>query len=213
MDGGGLKRCAGVEVSTEERTPLVDRLLRIIEEQRAEIRQLRDEIARLKGLPPRPTLRPSTLNEPHPDPAHRKQRRGKRPGSAKRQKTPELMIHETIPVPLEGLPEETQRNGYEDFVVQDLKIEAYNVCYRRLRYLLPDGSSRTAPLPAHVRGHFGPGLRSHVLYQHHQNHVTQPLIHEELRDLGIDISTGQIANPLFASFTTTPSGPSVNWFR
>jgi len=158
----------------------------------AQNRQLRDEIARLKGLPPRPMIRPSTLNAPHPDPSHRKKRRGKRPGSAKRRKTGELTIHETISLAPEGLPEETRQNGYEDFVVQDVKIEAHNVCYRRLRYLLPDGTSRTAPLPAHVQGHFGPGLRSYVLYQHHQNGVTQPLIHEELLDLGIDISTGQI---------------------
>ena len=192
MDGPKPIKVAGVEVSAEERTPLVDRLLRVIEEQQAEMRALRDEIARLKGLPPRPTIRPSTLNAPHPDPSHKKKRRGKRPGSAKRQKTGELTIHETIPVPLEGLPEGTQQNGYEDFVVQDLKIEAHNVCYRRLRYLLPDGTSQTAPLPVHVQGHFGAGLRSYVLYQHHQNGVTQPLIHEELLDLGIDISTGQI---------------------
>jgi hypothetical protein len=261
MDGSEPIKVAGIEVAAEERTPLVDRLLRVIEEQRAEIRELRDEIARLKGLPPRPTLRPSTLNEPHPDPTHKKKRRGKRPGSAKRQKTPALIIHETIPLPVEGLPEGTQQNGYEDFVVQDLKIEAHNICYRRLRYLLRDGTSRTAPLPAHVEGHFGPGLRSHVLYQHHQNHVTQPLIHEELLDLGIDISTGQIdrllteghdsfheekdallpaarevssyfqaddtsarhlgknayttviANPLFASFTTTGSKSRVNFLK
>jgi hypothetical protein len=164
-------------------------------------------------------------------------------------------------VPLEGVPEGTRQNGYEDFVVQDLKIEAHTVCYRRLRYLLPDGTSQTAPLPAHVQGHFGPGLRGYVLYQHHQNHVTQPLIHEELLDLGIDISTGQIdrllteghdpfheekdallpaarevssyfqaddtsarhlgknayttviANPFFASFTTTPSKSRVNFLK
>jgi hypothetical protein len=261
MDESQPIKVARIEVPAEDRTPLVDRLLRIIEEQRAEIRELRDEIARLKGLPPRPTLRPSTLNEPHPDPKHKKRRCGKRPGSAKRQKTGGLMIHETIPVPLEGLPEGTRQNGYEDFVVQDLKIEAHNVCYRRLRYFLPDGSSRTAPLPAHVQGHFGTGLRSYVLYQHHQNHVTQPLIHEELLDLGIDISTGQIdrlltegheqfheekdallpaarevssyfqaddtsarhlgknayttviANPLFASFTTTESKSRVNFLK
>jgi len=261
MDGAKPIKVAGVEVPAEERTPLVDHLLRVIEELRAENRQLRDEIARLKGLPPRPTIRPSTLNAPHPDPSHKRRRRGKRPGSAKRQKTAELTIHETIPVPLEGLPEGTQQNGYEDFVVQDLKIEAHNVCYRRLRYLLPDGTSRTAPLPAHVQGHFGAGLRSYVVYQHHQNHVTQPLIHEELLDLGIDISTGQIdrmltegheqfheekeallpaarevssyfqaddtsarhlgknayttviANPLFASFTTTASKSRVNFLK
>ena len=254
-------KVAGIDVPAEERTPLVDRLLRIIEEQQAEMRAMRDEINRLKRLPPRPTLRPSTLNKPHPDPKHKKRRRGKRPGSAKRQKTVELTIHETIPVPLEELPDGTQQNGYEDFVVQDLKIEAHNVCYRRLRYLLPDGAGRTAPLPAHIQGHFGPGLRSYVLYQHHQNGVTQPLIHEELLDLGIDISTGQIdrllteghdqfheekdallpaarevssyfqaddtsarhlgknayttviANPLFASFTTTESKSRVNFLK
>ena len=192
MDGTKPIKVGGIEVPAEERTPLVDRLLRVIEEQQAEIRALRDEINRLKGLPSRPTIRPSTLNAPHPDPKHKKKRRGKRPGSAKRQKTGELIIHETVPVPLEGLPEGTRQNGYEDFVIQDLKLEAHNVCYRRLRYLLPDGNSRTAPLPAHVRGHFGADLRSYVLYQHHQNGVTQPLIREELLDLGIDISTGQI---------------------
>jgi len=261
MDGSEPIKVAGVEVPAEERTPVVDRLLRVIEEQQAEIRALRDEIARLKGLPSRPTIRASTLNALHPDPLHKKKWRGKRPGSDKRHKTGELMIHETVPVPLEGLPEGTQQNGYEDFVVQDLKIEAHNVCYRRLRYLLPDGTSQTAPLPAHVEGHFGPGLRSYVLYQHHQNGVTQPLIHEELLDLGIDISTGQIdrlltegheqfheekdallpaarevssyfqaddtgarhlgknayttviANPLFASFTTTGSKSRVNFLK
>jgi hypothetical protein len=151
MDGSRPIKIAGTEVPAEERTPLVDRLLRVIEEQQAEIRALRDELDRLKGLPRRPTIRPSTLNAPHPDPSHKKRRRGKRPGSAKRQKTDELTIHETIPVPLEGLPEGTRQNGYEDFVVQDLMIESHNVCYRRLRYLLPDGSSQTAPLPAHVQ--------------------------------------------------------------
>jgi hypothetical protein len=61
MDGATPIRIAGIEVPAEERTPLVQRLLRTIEEQRAEIRALRDEIARLKGLPPRPTIRPSTF--------------------------------------------------------------------------------------------------------------------------------------------------------
>lgn len=193
MDGSEPITMADIEVPAEERTPLVERLLRVIEAQQAEIRALRDEIARMKGLPRRPTIRPSTLNAPHPDPSHKhKKPRGKRPGSAKRKKTVALAIHQTVPLPLDGLPEGTRQNGYEDFVVQDLKIEAHNTCYRRLRYLLPDGTSRTAPLPPHVQGHFGAGLRSYVLYQHHQNGVTQPLIHEELLDLGIDISTGQI---------------------
>ena len=108
MDGAKPIKIASIEVPAEERTPLVDHLLRVIEEQQAEIRALRDEIARLKGLPPRPKIRPSTLNASHPDPAHKKKRRGKRPGSAKRHKTSALVIHQTIPVPLDGLPEGTR---------------------------------------------------------------------------------------------------------
>jgi hypothetical protein len=192
MDGTKPIKVAGIEVPPGQRTPFVESLLRVIAQQKLEIDVLRAEMARLKDLPPRPTIRPSTLNASHPDPSHKKRRRGKRPGSAKRHKTRELIIHETIPLVIDGLPEGTRQNGYDDFVVQELKIEAHNIRYRRLRYTLPDGTSRTAPLPAHVQGHFGSGLHSHVLYQHHQNHVTQPLIHEELLDMGIDISTGQI---------------------
>jgi len=147
MDGARAIKIAGVEVPREEQTPLVDRLLRVIEEQQAELRALRDEIHRLKGLPRRPAIRPSTLNAPHPDPLHKRKRRGKRPGSAKRKKTEELKIHETLPVPMEGLPEGTRQNGCEDFVVQDLKIEAHNICYRRLRYVLPDGTWERTPTP------------------------------------------------------------------
>jgi len=47
MDGAKPIKIAGIEVPAEERTPLVDHLLRVIEEQRAEIRALRDELAAL----------------------------------------------------------------------------------------------------------------------------------------------------------------------
>ena len=40
--------------------------------------------------------------------------------------------------------------------------------------------------------HFGAGLRAYVLYQHHQCHVTQPLLREPLLEWGIDVSVGQI---------------------
>ncbi|NLX57369.1 MAG: hypothetical protein GXY58_19875 [Planctomycetaceae bacterium] len=59
MDGSKPTKVAGIQVSAEERTPLVERLLRVIEQQQAEIQTLRDEIARLKGLPRRPIIRPN----------------------------------------------------------------------------------------------------------------------------------------------------------
>ncbi len=53
----------------------------------------------------------------------------------------------------------------------------------------------TAPLPDGVKrlgGHFDATLQSFILHQYHHCHVTQPLILEQLRELGVDISAGQI---------------------
>jgi hypothetical protein len=51
----------------------------------------------------------------------------------------------------------------------------------------------TGQLPRAVAGsHFGATLVSYLLYQHHHCHVTQPLLREQLREWGIEISSGQL---------------------
>ncbi|MCF6246012.1 MAG: transposase [Desulfobacula sp.] len=42
------------------------------------------------------------------------------------------------------------------------------------------------------KSHFGSTLTAFILYQYYHAHVTQPLIFEQLKDYGVDISTGQI---------------------
>lgn len=188
----------GFEIPEEERTPVVEQLLRMVVELREENALLRQEIDRLKRVPPRPQRKPSMLGQDQPPQddatkkSKRKKRKGKRPGSAKRKKTSQLRIDETISCEPEGLPDGAVCVSYRDWVVQDLVIRSHNVRYRRKTYQLPDGSLVTGQLPAHVVGHFGVTLRSYVLYQHYHNHVTQPLLLEELRDMGVDISAGQI---------------------
>lgn len=189
----GTQTVCGLEIPADERTPLVEALLRAIG-------RLEEEIQRLKGLPEKPKHKPqpSPLNDPSGPPSASGEKKttqtpdGKRPGSAKRSKTRELTIHDDVPLPLDGLPPGTQSLGYQDFTVQDLQVEPHNTRYRRGRYQLPDGSILTAPLPRGIDSHFGPTLRQYVLYQHFHNHVTQPLLHEELRELGVDISAGQV---------------------
>ena len=51
----------------------------------------------------------------------------------------------------------------------------------------------SARLPVALQGtHFGPTLRSFILYQYHHQRVTQPLLWQQLRDWGIDLSRGQL---------------------
>jgi hypothetical protein len=188
----GTRTVCGIEIPAEQQTPLVEALLRVIE-------QLQEEIRRLKGIPdpPQRPPQPSPLNDSSGPPSASGKKKpttsdGKRPGSAKRSKTQDLVIHEEVPLPLVGLPDGAKLLGYRMFTVQDLKIEPHNTRYRRGRYRLPDGTIQVAPLPKDVTSHFGPTLRQHVLYQHFHNQVTQPLLHEELRELGVDISVGQV---------------------
>ncbi|MBT5235424.1 MAG: hypothetical protein HOJ19_14095, partial [Candidatus Marinimicrobia bacterium] len=52
-------------------------------------------------------------------------------------------------------------------------------------------SPSTRQLPEHLQGsHFGETLTSYILYQHYHLRVTQPLIHKQLTEFGIDISRG-----------------------
>lgn len=181
-------------ISDAERTPLVSALLEIICIQQQQIQELKDEIARLKGQKPKPNIKPSTLER---EPRGKKKQRteGKRPGSTKRNKTEELEIHHTQPVKAENVPPGSKPNGYEDFIVQGLVLRAHNICYRRERWRTPQGETIVAALPDSVRfigGHFDVSLHRFIVYQYYHCHVTQPLILEQLLELGVDISAGQV---------------------
>src|SRR5262245_6288321 len=189
------------DIRPEERTPLVEALVRIIQQLLDRVgqleesqQQLRDENAQLKGQKPRPALQPSALEAA---PAWAAKPEGaKRPGSAKRPKTAELTIHHEVPLHLDHLPDGATFRCYESYVVQELLIRSDNTRYLRARYDLPTGGSVLAPFPAGVLpvggGHFGANLVAYILDQYHQAQVTEPLLLEQLWEYGIDISTGQL---------------------
>ena len=58
----------------------------------------------------------------------------------------------------------------------------------------PAGEYLRGELDPKVReqGHFGPTLKTYILYQYYHCHVTQPLLLEQLREWEIDISSGQL---------------------
>jgi hypothetical protein len=179
------------DIPEHERSPLVLLLLDLIQQQQLRIAQLEDEIARLKGLKPRPDLRPSTLETPPPPP---RPPDAKRPGSAKRSKNAHLTIHREVVVSLPDPPPDATFKGYQDYVVQELVFEAQATRYRRERWQTAAGRVLLAPLPAEVvpGSHFGATLHSYVLHQYHHQRVTQPLLLEQLRQVGLDISAGQL---------------------
>jgi len=193
----GLPKIQIPKIPEEEKTPLILQLLGIIEQisvssllQAEEIQLLKDEIARLKGQKPKPNIRPSKLEKDRKK--KKKSSSDKRPGSRKREKTADLVIHKEIPVPPELIPPGSIFKAYQPYTVQGIKILPYNVRYLLERWQMPDGKSIVGKLPSHVQGHYDFELKSYILYQYFHCHVTQPLLLEQLWEWGVDISAGQL---------------------
>jgi len=168
-------------------------------EELAELRRmvvaLRDEIARLKGGPGRPNIKPSGMEqatEPKPAESAGNQRRAR--GSTRSK----LSIDEERTVKVAAPPHGSRFKGYTSFLVQDLVIRPLVVNFRRERWQTPDGQMMTAALPAGIQGHFGPELRRFVLAQYHQGQATVPRLVTLLRALGVLISKRQVVRLLIA---------------
>ena len=106
---------------------------------------LRDEVARLKGLPLRPPSRPSGMEqatEPRAvDRATKRSRRRRGPERDRDAVTAERVLKATMPAG-------SRFKGYEDYLVRELHLSAEVIRYRRERWLTPSGETVVAPLPA-----------------------------------------------------------------
>jgi hypothetical protein len=132
---------------------LVVELLAEVADLKRLVARQRDEIARLKGLKGRPSIKPSGMekgSEPKPG--------GKRFKRHCRGKVTPRVAH----------PTGSQFKGYEPYQVQDprprpspgqafagagLVLTARVVRYRRERWLTLQGETIVAPLPSGIRGH------------------------------------------------------------
>jgi hypothetical protein len=149
---------------------------------------LRDEIARLKNLPPRPPFRPSGMDQATSDktvagsrkPARRRGPKGDK-GSVTRE--------EVLPA---NAPPGSRFKGYKDCVVRDLVVRAEVVRYRRECWVAPDGRTIVAPLPAGIKGGYGASLRRFCLMLHSHGQVTTQRLTTLLNDVGVEISKRQV---------------------
>jgi hypothetical protein len=163
-----------------------------------ENQELKDEIRRLKGLPPRPPMKPSGMetatDRPAPEtpsaaeaaPPHR---RG--PGVSK------LSVDRTVTLTA-AAPAGSRHKGYEEIIVQDIAFKPEVTLYRRERWATPDGRTVTADLPAGVVGGCGPNLHRLVLTLHFQGQMTCERIVAVLTAAGVAISKRQVVRLLTA---------------
>jgi Transposase IS66 family len=191
---------------TDERTrTLIVRLLNLVEnlsadlrDAQTEIQRLRDENNRLKGeqgkpdsKPPSPPTPPTNYSsEPE---RHRRVERGKR---GKRQPI-RIDREQTLTVDRTILPPDAIFKGYDEVVVQDIRIQTDHVLFRKEVFYAPStGQSYRAPLPRGYTGEFGPGIHALVLVLSFGCLVSEAKIRELLTNVGVQIAEGTISHLL-----------------
>ena len=189
------------EISEEEQTPLVKLLLACIDElyntvalQKEEIQQLKNEIAILKGQKPKPKIPPSKLEGPKSNDKKKiKIPRGTHP---RNKKTNKLQVHSKQRIKPESVPAGAIFKGYQKYTVQNITLESHNIVYELERWRLPNGTYVTGKLPSNIQGHYGPQLVAYILHQYYGCRVTEPLLLDQLLEIGVLISAGQLNNIL-----------------
>lgn len=175
---------------------LVEELQQENQALRAEVQALRDEVNRLKGEQGKPDIK---ANKPKESDHSSEKERRKPKEWHKGSKVNRIRIdrEEKLEVDKSVLPPDAEFKGYEEVVVQDIRLTTENVRFAKEKYYSPS-QRRTylAPLPTGYVGEFGPGVRSLVLTLYYASGMTEPKIEEFLGHIGILISAGQISNLL-----------------
>lgn len=183
------------------------RLLNLVEELagenrklREEQQQLRDEINRLKGEQGKPNIKPSKRGTPTDKKdysSESERRKPKKRKKARKKATIEVNREEVVRVDPEQLPSDAEFKGYEDVVVQDIKIVTDNVRFRKEKfYSSSKHETYLAKLPAGYEGQFGPGIKATTIVLYYAINTSEPKIKEFYEHIGISISKGQISNLL-----------------
>jgi hypothetical protein len=174
-----------------------EKLIAALAAARRENEDLKDEIRRLKGLPPRPPMKPSGMEKatdrPTPEGPSETNRSPRRrgPGVSK------LSIDRTVTLTAPAQPG-SRHKGYEEIIVQDIAFNPEVTLYRRERRGAPDGRTLTAALPAGIVGGCGPNLHRLVLTLHFQGQMTCERIVAVLTAAGLAISKRQVVRLLTA---------------
>ncbi len=158
------------------------------------IQQLRDEINRLKGEQGKPEIKLDKRND------HSSEKERRMPKKwAKGSKLDKVKINreQILHVDKNELPADAEFKGYEQAIIQDLRIETDNVRFLKEKYYSPsEKKTWLAPLPAGYKGEFGPHVRSLVITLYYATNASEPKIIELLSHMGIFISKGQVSNIL-----------------
>jgi hypothetical protein len=170
------------------------------EQLKVEKQKLRDENNLLKGEQGQPEIKVSKKKK-QTDISSEQERKERKPPTEKKSKAKKHKLKvdrtEICPVDKAELPNDVEFKGYQSLIVQDIIIKTDNVEYKKEVYYSPcQRQTYIGKLPLHVKGEFGPGVKTFVYTQKYVVNVSEPKIKEFLESVGVYISEATISRML-----------------
>jgi hypothetical protein len=191
-------------IQDENARELIRRLLNLIEqlsadlrEAQAEIQRLRDENNRLKGEQGKPKIKANTPKPPTDHSSEQERRKSRQRHKSSKKATIQINREQVVEVDRAILPADAEFKGYEDVVVQDILLKTDNVGFHKQKYYAPStGRTYLAHLPQGYAGQFGPGVKALALALYFGMGASEPKILEFFENVGLQLSQGELSNLL-----------------
>ena len=144
---------------------LIEELNSQVKELREENQRLRDENNRLKGEQEKPDIKAKKNKGFTNNHSSEKERQTpKKHTKSSKNESIKIDREEILEYPRSELPADAEFKGYEEVIVQNIKLTTDNVLFRKQKYYSPsEGKTYLAPMPLGYEGEFGPGVKALVI--------------------------------------------------
>jgi len=191
-------------IQDENARELIRRLLNLIEQLSADLREaqaenqrLCDENNRLKGEQGKPKIKANTPKPPVDHSSEKERRKPRQHHKSSKKAAIVIDREQVVAVDVAQLPVDAEFKGYEDVVVQDILLKTDNVCFHKQKYYAPSTrQTYLAQLPQGYAGQFGPGVKALTLALYFGMGSSEPKILEFFENVGLLISEGALSNLL-----------------
>ncbi|HQT95363.1 MAG TPA: transposase [Thermoanaerobaculaceae bacterium] len=184
---------------------IVGKVLNLVETVVAENRRLQAEnqrleevIRQLQGKRPsgaRPSRPPAQDVSSEKERRQRASRRG-RSRRADRRSFRDIRVDEEVVRPVDPacLPADATFVGYDEVIVQDVRIQSHNIRYRLEVWDSPSQGRVRGELPPGVKGEYGPELKALLVSLKYVAGTSLPRAHEFVEHCGVVISPASVSN-------------------
>ena len=183
----------------------VELLLNLIEELNskvielsAENQRLKDENNRFKGEQGKPNIKakkPRGFDQNYSSEKERKT--PKKHSKSRKNESIKIDRQKIAEYPQDQLPADAEFKGYEEVIVQDIKLCTDNILFHKEKYYSPsEKKTYLAELPPGYEGEFGPGVKAFLISLYYGGNMTQGKLLELLANIDISMSAGHLSNLL-----------------